>query len=275
MQTLKLRSYLFGVAVAAISGSGAALAQGADKPKPFSWTGFYVGASFGAHWVDTDALLQPLGSSAGRFLTSGAVPRGYSPTGSGAIAGLQAGYNQQFNGLVAGVEFDLQGSTSSGVDSQDRVCPAGACLFAPRSDVASSYVAELGWLATARARLGMLVTPTVLTYVTGGVAAGEVKEKFAFNGVVTNGTVRDTSAGSSEKTSIGWTVGGGFEWFAMERMTIKAEYLFVRLDGSNFATAGSSSDGSGCGLPANTCKMGVNVGPIDNHIARIGFNFKL
>ena len=68
--------------------------------------------------------------------------------------------------------------------------------------------------------MGVTVLPTVLAYVTGGLAYADIH------------ATRDTGATDSDNWRATWTVGGGAEWMIFPRWSIKAEYLYVDFPGT-------------------------------------------
>jgi opacity protein-like surface antigen len=95
---------LFLTSVALIAISANAVAHAADMPAkappviapPYNWSGFYVGANFGAAW--TSGHLNIPGNNFYGGLTE-------------FIGGVQAGYNFQLGHLLLGVEADFDGAT--------------------------------------------------------------------------------------------------------------------------------------------------------------------
>jgi outer membrane immunogenic protein len=78
---------------------------------------------------------------------------------------------------------------------------------------------------TVRGRVGPTITPTILDYVTGGLAYGEVKSTDTVSGInIANPGGRGTNAGTvltlaaatfgNSNTRAGWIVGAGVEGFA-------------------------------------------------------------
>ena len=168
-----------------------------------SWTGFYVGAHVGYGWGAHDAELLDVDHKS-----------------NGILGGFQAGYNLQVGSAVLGIEADW---SFSGVKSDDRVLfTAGAA--SSTTDIEH----KLQWLATLRGRLGYSFG-TVLPYVTGGLAYGEMKS--SANAVNTGfGAPFDgTFAGSDTQRHFGWALGGGIEWAISSNWSAKAEYLHVDL----------------------------------------------
>src|SRR5262249_58502856 len=96
--------------------------------------------------------------------------------------------------------------------------------------------ATADWLASIRARLGVLVAPNVLAYATGGGAWG----KFDYAANNNNGAQPPFSYITSTAfsgTSGGYVVGGGVEWSITNNRFLRSEYLFYRLNSSRNAIA--------------------------------------
>lgn len=148
------------------------------------WTGFYLGAG--------------LGYGTGSVGVTGGSGN-FDVDHDGAIGTLFAGYNFQFGGMVAGLEGDIGianvGSSSNGVK------------------------ADVNVLGSLRGRLGVLATPQVLLYLTGGLAWADYDFKA-------------TGANTVSDTLYGWTLGGGLEYAIAPQWTMRLEYTFTDL-GSN------------------------------------------
>jgi opacity protein-like surface antigen len=86
---------------------------------------------------------------------------------------------------------------------------------------------SLYWLGTVRGRFGVLATPSLLIYATGGWAYGGVSH--SFGGQFGRGAPAHHYGRRSTEAS-GWTYGGGLEYLISPRITDGAEYLFVDLD---------------------------------------------
>jgi outer membrane immunogenic protein len=211
-------------------------------PSTYNWTGFYIGGNVGYGWgtskPGTISFYDPIDTFQGSQLGINASPKG-------VVGGVQAGYNYQINSLVLGIEADWSASGMKG----------------SVTDVANAYTAttKIDWLATARARAGFAMD-RALIYVTGGVAAGHVKNELIDSSH--SGTVFTTE---SSATHVGWTVGGGAEYAVMPNWTVKAEYLYADLGSKEF---NFYENGLG-GWPRITGKAAVTTS-----IARVGANFK-
>ena len=205
--------------------------------------------------------LESTGAPMDNLLAAGRIPR-VDNRDNGFLGGLQLGANLQTGNFVIGVEGDI-GWTSLDDDATANSPPGAFTFFAP-----TTLSSELTWFATTRVRAGILATPQLLLYVTGGAAFAEVQHKIVQDGVLAaNGAVVPiiSTSGSTKYTKAGWTIGGGGEWSWGKQWSIKTEYLYYDLDDSR-VTSTSAAD------PANALTWDVeNTG----HIVRVGINFKL
>jgi outer membrane immunogenic protein len=183
-----------------------------------TWQGFYIGGNIGYGWGrgNTDFSFLPSQADFGEANTSlNSNPRG-------VIGGAQIGYNWQTGVVVAGFEADIQGSGLKGNAAK------GILLFpslAPDPNTLLTTNEKLSWFGTARARLGVTVTPAFLLYGTGGFAYGQVEN--SANAQFRNGA--DNFSASASKTKVGWTAGAGGEWMFAPGWSAKFEYLYVDL----------------------------------------------
>jgi outer membrane immunogenic protein len=181
----------------------------------YNWSGFYLGINGGGGWGHStwDA-------------------RGANINTSGGLVGGTAGYNWQLGSAVLGVEGDIDWANLKGTGTSTQ-CPAGCTT----SD---------NWLSTVRGRAGYAFG-TVLPYVTGGLAVGDIHASTpGFAGATT--------------TNAGWALGGGVEVALPGNWSAKAEYLHVDL--------GSFNCGTNCGpTPTDNVSMHDNV-------VRAGVNYK-
>lgn len=213
--------------------SGSASEARADEPGAVphasqnSWTGFYVGvhAGYGFGEGDGDTSFLPDPS------TFGAQPFSSSIEADGFIGGGQAGYDWQFGKYVVGVEADLSWSD---VQGDERVSPLSDFGGTPDPAWFQDASVELEWLATLRARAGILIKPNALLYATGGVAYGSVEyETFtSFDPFP-----QFQYSGSASDQEVGWTAGAGVEWARPSGWSLKAEYLYFDLGETDFVAS--------------------------------------
>jgi len=172
----------------------------APPPAIYNWSGFYLGINGGWGFGKSDWTIGTLPFDTGNFNVRG------------GLVGGTIGANWQWDGFVAGLEGDFDGSWIDGT--------AGVCATATTVLVSTvSCETKNTWLATIRGRLGY-AADRALFYVTGGVAFGDVIVNTA------------TNWQSADKT--GWTAGAGIEGAFTDHWTARIEYLFVDLQNSSF-----------------------------------------
>jgi outer membrane immunogenic protein len=274
MRRVLLASVASSVIVGVGLGSSALAADLYLKAPPpvYNWTGFYVGGNVGYGWGNSSSnltLSDPASASANFSL-------------DGIKGGGQVGYNYQIKNWVLGVEADIQAADEHG--STGLVCPGGsaggkttngACtaggdtLFGgPVNDNLSE---RINWFGTIRGRVGPTVSPTILPYVTGGLAFGGVgvTDDVSGNFNIHPGANSPAFAAASLSTNtvkVGWTAGVGVEGVLGGNWTGKVEYLYVDLGnvsgsfvtpivapGGDFLTASYNSH-----ITENIVRVGVN-----------------
>jgi iron complex outermembrane recepter protein len=230
----------------------------------WSWAGFYLGGTIGYGWgtSNTGTVFSDVASTSPLLTTS------HSNRLEGAIGGAQAGYNWVAGNLLAGVEADLNYSGQrAGLAS---ACPGEVCnpaLVGIVGDPSVQSVFEqsqkLEWFATLRGRLGAIVTPDAVAYVTGGLVVGEVMTAGTVFGFDGDGNPVNTIV-SSHNTKAGYAVGGGVEARLAGNWTGKLEYLY--LDLGSVTTVPTPAPGA-------TVAAAFNSRVTDN-VLRLGVNYK-
>jgi outer membrane immunogenic protein len=244
-----------------------------------NWTGFYVGANIGGGWGNRNVDFSPNDPLTLDFFAMPAI----SFRASGVLGGLQLGYNWQFNrNWLLGLEADFDGSGMDGSGSNSVITNFGPGGLEPFTQTVNE---KIKWFGTVRMRLGYLPTDNLLAYVTGGYAYGRVEHTGTYtdNGTgigITLGapsgsfsfvcTATSTCfSGSSSDVATGWTVGGGLEYAIWQHWTLKAEYLYVSLEGKSVTeTAVSFSSGS---TPAS---FNANYNRASFNVGRVGVNYR-
>jgi outer membrane immunogenic protein len=260
--------------------SGSAMAADLSRPAPapvytkapmpvYTWTGAYIGLNAGYGWGDSEVSTTTVffAPGIGYFVASSipaiAAAGAQTINPNGFTGGGQIGYNWQAGGsMVLGLEadfdyFGLKGSSTSGA-----VYPC----CAPTGFTINQNV-KTDWLATFRARIGYLVTPNALFYVTGGGAVTDLKGTFGF----TDNNSAAAESASFSSTKLGWTVGGGVEWMLWSGWSAKAEYLFVSFPGVT-VTSNNLALGGVAPVPVSPFTHSADL---DVSIARFGLNYKL
>jgi outer membrane immunogenic protein len=208
------------VAVGALAMSFGTSAPAADlsrRPPPpvlvpvSPWTGFYIGAHVGG--VTASETVDQLGNT--------------DP--SGALGGLQAGYNWQIAPLwLVGIEGDWSWTNATGT------IPA------------ARFTSDHNWYGTLSGRLGYTITPSWLVYGKAGVAWMNADYR----------QDRDPDDGgpiSLNETRTGWNVGVGAEYLLAPQWSVKAEYNRLDFGKDNVTALGQSID-----TQVNQFKFGVN-----------------
>jgi outer membrane immunogenic protein len=203
----------------------------------WNWTGFYIGGNAGYSWGRSSTDVTYYNTATGAII---APPPGSITSASfdmnGGIAGGQAGYNWQTSNWVWGIEGDIQWSGERG-SAAYRCAPTaigGACLpgltFLPPGSTGTNLALDqsLEWFGTARLRGGILASPQLLLYGTGGLAYGSIKSTGLIAGNNANG-LAVAATGSNSDVRFGWTVGVGAEYLFARDWSAKLEYLYMDL----------------------------------------------
>ena len=217
----------------------------------FTWTGFHVGLNSGfggAVYGGSDAIAAPgLGGIATRTFDRA----------SGSVVGGQLGYDYQFaNGVLVGIETDMQWSTiKSSHQAQTTASDPSVATYSNSSQ-------GLEWFGTTRARLGFSIG-SVLPYVTGGVGYGEVSS----NGsqVLAAGLITSTAA---SRVAVGWAAGAGLDIALSNKLSARAEYLYLQLPGVSGPAIGLTPP------PLPTLFGSSSTGLTQAHIVRGGLNYR-
>jgi outer membrane immunogenic protein len=245
------KGYLLATASGVAAAAAAGGAQAADmpvkapvmQPPVASWAGWYIGLNAGANWQSSS---NSFGYAGGDLPVTSVHTRS-----TGFIGGGQIGYNWQAGTFVYGLEGDISGL--GGSSNANIGTPFGG---------GKAISNRITWLSTVRGRAGLLIDPTTLAYVTGGLAVGGVKNSFTG----TPGFIGFNKSVST--TRVGWTIGGGVEHMLFDsHWTIGLEGLFVDL-GKSSATA---TAGLGPGAPP-----GGKTAHFSNQaaIGRVKLNYK-
>lgn len=163
--------------------------------RQFNWSGAYVGAQLGYAWSDVDA----------RDTNSVNTDR-YSYDVDGFIGGGYLGFNWQTQGVVLGLEAD--------VEYTDLADSGRGKNFGGR------HKTDVNWMGSVRGRLGF-VADRALFYVTGGWAFADVDTR-NFSLPVSYGDIRH-----------GWTLGAGTEYAFSDNLIGRLEYRYSDFGGDS------------------------------------------
>lgn len=254
--------------VASAADFGGPTYDGSVKDGPvamqYNWSGLYVGGHVG--WAT--------GGWDGEACTSGACPGNIWEDPSikadfdGFLGGLQAGWNRQHGSFVWGLEADVSWGDLSGTSTLDTIGDGDE--FVRWTDKFS-----IDAFGTVRARLGFLVTPSLLLYGTGGLAWAltemEHTSEHLYEQTPQNNKV--TGRGSSDEAHIGWVAGAGGEYMLAPNWTVRAEWLHVDLGDAHYHAVGHRVSG-GEPVPGKWATDQVNDTDLEFDVFRLGVNYK-
>lgn len=228
----------------------------------YNWTGFYVGASGGWIWNDTDQTVNVTGP-AGSVGAQNAIARSFGFGNAYSwFGGGQAGYNWQVNpAWVLGVEADISGMDITASNSITNLVPV---VGAGSQDLTTTASRRLDWLGTARARAGWSGINGLLLYGTGGLAFGGGNTTLGVASVAGVGGGTPFSLVSKDSSiRVGWTAGAGLEAAMAPNWTFKWEALYYDL-GRDHVTVSQT-------VPAFTASSDPDL---KGALVRVGINYK-
>jgi outer membrane immunogenic protein len=261
-----------------------------------NWNGGQVGGSNGVSsvnnsFVDPGSYICPFGSTFGSNCFE--TPFSFSGHKTSYTIGPFVGYRVQMGWWVVGLEGDWSwknAETSLRQASAIHIISGGSSFT--RTDQFSGSVKQKSD-SSIRARVGTLVTPWSLLYVTGGVAFGEISGSFAYAGVLCPGApsatpfsscVTSSSIGTAatavtwNDTRVGSTVGAGWETELFPGWKARAEYRYTDF-GSYTKTFGLATTCTS-GAAASSCTASpsgsVSISLRESfHTFRVGLGFDL
>jgi outer membrane immunogenic protein len=278
------KQLLLSTAVAVIAAVNPAMsadmALKAPPPPPapvYNWTGLYVGGSIGYSWGRGDATYD---QSTVTTVTSLPASFAGSQNVDGVIGGPQIGYNWQVNNTwVVGLETDFQWSGEKGSSNFNDPYSSSVDCEGPTCNLSASIESKISWFGTVRGRVGVLATPTLWVYGTGGLAYGRVGVSGSITNINSIYSVPPTGTWSfaDSATKTGWTAGGGIEGAipGTTAWTWKVEYLYIdfgSLSGTGLAPCTTF------GPPCTTTPPGPASynwsAKITDNILRLGVNYR-
>ncbi len=261
---------LVGVAVIALVAAGPAIA--ADLPlkapppavSPWTWSGFYIGGHGGYGWSRNSLSSTDDPFFFGKFPNFG--PVGFDS--KGWLAGVHAGANWQASKIVGGLEIDL---SATGIKGSSSAAVGPVPNFFGQASGFANQSGKFEWLGSARGRLGVLVTPDVMLYGTGGLAWTDyVHNENLLNTrnflppfappFVTDGSFSNTSYANWR---FGWVAGVGGEMRLFKSNWIgRLEYLHYDFGSSDTSPASMYYSGpwprNGGHLTADVVRAGLS-----------------
>lgn len=218
-------------------------------PAVFDWSGYHIGVSGGYAGGSASYLSNIYSIGFGAPLGWNNVASSYGTTGY--IVGVQSGVSWQLsNNVVVGYESEFN---YTGVESNNSGGFGGLALNS-----------DLRWFGAERLRFGYAFG-RLLPYITGGLAYGQLHTNGVYNA---GGLLFPTSVSHWQA---GWTVGAGVEYALFNNISVKAEYLYTSLQGTNGSSVGYNA--AALGFPS-AYRTFVGNG-FDTHIARVGVNYQI
>jgi len=253
-----MRNHLFGIAAfAALAVSGSA--QAADGADNAAWNGFYVGAGAGFRNSQTDVTTTAI-DVGGTVFPFHRPPLSFN--GTAFWVSPYVGFNWQIAPQwIVGPEGDYGFAHDSSTVLGQGFTPRGPLGPINTRNIADSLVVKAGWDASLRARAGFLFTPSILGYLTGGVAwqhynltstcstassvflgTGDCSKNDLFN---PTGFDVGPPVIKNSVTQTGWTIGGGLETVLWDNWLLRAEYRYADFGSSPFSTVRTALGGVG------------------------------
>jgi outer membrane immunogenic protein len=277
-----------------------------QRPAPTrtaNWTGGQLGGSNGVSsvnnsFVDPGSFICPSGSTFNS--TCFETPFSFSGNKISYTIGPFVGYRVQLGGWVVGLEGDwswknAETSLSQSSPAVISVSSFGSTTNYVRTDQFSGSVKQKSD-SSIRGRIGWLVDPWNLLYVTGGVAFGEISGSFSYAGTlfvcpssVSSPSLSSCVSPSSSSfavagttvswndTRVGSTVGAGWEAEVWTGVKARAEYRYTDF-GSYTKTFSLTNTCSGSGGTSclSTPSGSVSIGLRESfHTFRVGLAIDL
>jgi outer membrane immunogenic protein len=298
--TVRTHTATFGLAYkfgdAAMPGGGS-LAAYAAMPSATSWTGFYVGtaASIRANQttatLDSAKLVSPFRGTINVLDGCPCVLSNGLDSTSGRFSPY-LGYNWQFDPKwVVGLEGDF-GWADRQTKHSGNYLP-GAVFSASRG-LNDSFSVKTEWDASIRARVGYVVNPSSMIYLTGGAAWMKVEQSsrcdtaaqflatapgFSSDEIGQCAPGLLTPAVITQSTvKPGFTIGAGSEMKLWSNWIARAEYRYsdfgtVRFDQSRSCNGSATAPGGGSVFCTET-DLTTTALRLQSHIATFGLAYK-
>ena len=181
-----------------------------------SFAGAYIGAAVGYARQRVEVTNETVGAPAKGLI--------FSDNDGSVTFGMYVGYNWRrcCSPFVFGIETDFNylDTSPTGLDIEP----------GPVATETASLESNMNWFGTLRGRAGYVVHDRLLLYATGGLAYAKVYHTLSIENVgASQGLNLGNVSASSDKTKVGWTVGGGAELLHDSNWLLRAEALYVDL----------------------------------------------
>ncbi|MCL4765640.1 MAG: outer membrane beta-barrel protein [Hyphomicrobiaceae bacterium] len=221
-----------------------------DRCAPGPWTGFYVGGNLG--WASSDGEF----NDHDKFFS---YHDRFDDEDDGFTAGVQSGYNLQCGNVVFGIESDWNW-LDIGNDSRHYGW----------YDAEFNRSRQLDWFGTLRGRLGFTNDRGLMVYATAGLAYTDGGHDWRGEGWDTYHDANwSVDHRDSDDVQWGWTAGGGVEWLWSDRVSFKAEALWIDFEDGSKSRVIEFCDYYSCWDEKKRFSHDDNL-----WVARIGVNFR-
>jgi outer membrane immunogenic protein len=277
-------AYRFGDAAYPPAGAAYAAAKALVTKAPLapaaSWAGLYVGLGLGLRATDTvgTSTLRTFnppfvgGTDVAAFCAAAGCALSEPLHGTALRVSPYVGFNWQLDPRwVVGVEADW-GWANRTVALSGTTYPATFTFNS--GDSRDTFEVRTTWDASLRARAGVLVTPVVLAYATGGAAWLHLDstsncvttEAGCGPGGFTPGVIAHSA------TRLGWTVGAGGEALLWSNWVARAEYRYADF-GTIAQTDVRLCPAANCGGVERTVTVGYDL-RVRTHTATFGLAYR-
>lgn len=193
--------------------------------RPAVWSGWSIGIAGGPDWQRSDWNTTGLTLPPSAPILVNADTASTSFDHRGARVGLFLGHAWQHGQFVFGVEGDI-GRSNAG-DWKHGIPGTGTPgELAAATDSASIHS---GYDGSLRLRAGMLMTPSLLVYATGGLAFQEVKVAASCPNEFPSWCIAGDKFEEASKVRMGWTAGLGYELAFAGNWFTRGEYRYTSI----------------------------------------------
>jgi outer membrane immunogenic protein len=224
------------------------------------WSGLYGGINAGYAVGDVDVAFESFS-----FPGMGA---GYDEQGDGALAGVQVGYQAQFGALVAGVEGSFDAGRVRGV-ARDAAAGDGFYCATGCQDK-EFFASDVDNIVMLTSRLGWASGPW-LGYVQAGYASADVTLRGALDVYADDCGSAPCIAGRGKTSERhhGWVIGGGVQRKITQRLSLGFDYSLIDLEGG--VDRGTSHTNIGPDQQVGVIVLDVRPQPL--HVLNVRLNY--
>ena len=246
-----------------------------------NWTGGQFGghaggSQLGQSFAEPGSNYCPSFGVSANYSGCAETPFAFSGNPTGFTIGGFLGYRMRFGNVVAGVEGDASWKDiekEATLYKASTVFPFGGGFGLTRTETFHGTQSQ-GWDGSIRGRLGLLLTPSLLAYATGGLAVGEVCGSFSYYATLSGGNGAASGGASWCDTRTGYTVGGGLEMQLFAGWKGRIEYRFTDFGDYHKNIPLTALSGAPCG-GTFACTGNARVDLTDNnfHTVRLGIAY--